>query len=360
MELSFKPFNHQTEFPGQRKLFTECFPETVGKPAESGEHYHWKFHSVNHKPPSYEYGAYLEDELIGYYASVPYRYNSEKSVYTAGMVCDVMTGVKARGKGVFTKLGIYSLDQMRLAGLDFTTGYPIRPEVIPGHIKAGWKIVTKMPIYIKVLKSNSILKSRKLGFLSPVGNVGVLIYNSFLSIFSAGKNYRTEILLSDEFFKINDEYEIFLHKWLKSVKYGLIKDKSFLQWRLGAPSAEYMFLISRDKKGQIVGLAIARKTELEKIPALAILDLMILPGHRNVFGSISRSLTQLAKVEKCEIIATMIQTMWAKKYALKSSGFLKSPFVFSLIVKKLNIHIHDSELFEPQNWHVMWIDSDDL
>lgn len=359
MELSFKPFDHQSEFTDQRKLFTECFPETVGKPAETREHYIWKFHSVKHEPPSYEYGAYLENELIGYYASVPYRYNYGKTIYKAGMVCDVMTGVKARGKGVFTKLGIYSLDQMRLAGLDFTTGYPIRPEVIPGHIKAGWKIVTKMPIFIKVLKTNSLLKSKKLGFLAPVGNFGAIVYNSILSVFSAG-NYKAQVLQPDQFFSHFSEYEDFLQKWLQSVNYGLVKDRAYLEWRLGAPDTDYRFVVVRDQQDRMVGLVIARKTVLEKIPALALLDIMTLPGHNRAFKKASQMLGYLAVTMKCEIIATMIQSIWAKKYSLISSGFIKSPFVFSLIIKKLNVHIHDSELFDPQHWHVMWIDSDDL
>lgn len=360
MELNFKPFDHNTGFADQRKLFFECFPENTGKPSGSTEHYQWKFHSVKQEPASYEYGAWLGEDMTGYYAAVPYKYNFGKNTYTAGMVCDVMTGVKARGKGVFTKLGIYALDQMRLAGLDFTTGYPIRPEVIPGHIKAGWKIVTTMPIYIKVLKTNSILKSKKIGFLSPAGNLGAFLYNQAISAFSGGSGYQIELLNTGQFLSLGDEYAAFLKKWLKSVNYGLVKDVEFLKWRLGAPAAEYQFAVARDSQNQWVGVCITRKTELEKIPALALMDIMILPGHRKVFKKITRTLSRLARSEKCEIIAGMIQTLWARNYCMKSSGFIKSPFIFSLIVKKLNIHIHDSDLFAPGNWHVMWIDSDDL
>jgi hypothetical protein len=41
-------------------------------------------------------------------------------------------------------------------------------------------------------------------------------------------------------------------------------------------------------------------------------------------------------------------------------GYLKSPQVFSLIVKKLNGALDDSSLYEAGQWHTMWIDSDDL
>jgi hypothetical protein len=56
----------------------------------------------------------------------------------------------------------------------------------------------------------------------------------------------------------------------------------------------------------------------------------------------------------------MMHTRWAQEYGLGSMGYLKSPFVFSLIVKKLNDTLADSSLYEIDRWHTMWIDSDDL
>jgi hypothetical protein len=37
------------------------------------------------------------------------------------------------------------------------TGYPIRPEVIPGHLKVGWSIVAKLPVYVKVVRTDALL-----------------------------------------------------------------------------------------------------------------------------------------------------------------------------------------------------------
>lgn len=118
--MEFKPFDYQVELVPQRALFCECFPETIGQPVTSTEHYHWKFQNGVGEPSSYEYGAYENDELIGYYAAISYPYIIDGQNITAGMVCDVMTGVKARGKGVFTRLGVYSTDQLKENGVDFS------------------------------------------------------------------------------------------------------------------------------------------------------------------------------------------------------------------------------------------------
>ena len=78
------------------------------------------------------------------------------------MVCDVMIGTAARGKGVFTNLGKYSINQLRLEAVDFTTGNPIRSEVIPGHKKVGWESPFELPMYGKFISFNSFLNSTKL------------------------------------------------------------------------------------------------------------------------------------------------------------------------------------------------------
>jgi Acetyltransferase (GNAT) domain len=357
--LNLQPFDAKTGLRDQRRLFKDCFPETIGQPAEREEHYLWKFHSFPRRPPSYEYGAYLGEDLIGYYAAIPFSYVVEGRELSAAMVCDVMTGTRARGKGVFTRLGAYSLEQMKSAGLDFTTGYPIRPEVLPGHLKVGWKVVGGMPIYLKVLKSQSILRQKKLGFLSPVANAGAAVFNYCHSLKAAGKEYSLSTLSVEELLR-DDSYPPFLRKWMSGIANALRKDRDFLKWRLGAPAAAYYVFVVRIGSGDIAALSIARDTVLEKIPALALLDLMILPGHERAIRALDRAWRDHASRSGSEVIATMMAPQWARRYGLGSMAFLKSPFVFSLIVRKFNPSVDDRLLFDPARWHTMWIDSDDL
>jgi hypothetical protein len=148
MAITYQLFDHTKDLARQRALFCESFPENVGTSSESNAHYFWKFHSFPGALKSYEFGAYAENELIGYYAAIPYRYEISGEVKSCGMVCDVMTHPKMRGQGVFAGIGNFSTQSMKEAGVDFTTGYPIRPGVIPGHLKVGWKIIFDLPMYI--------------------------------------------------------------------------------------------------------------------------------------------------------------------------------------------------------------------
>ncbi len=358
-ELRFKAFEASTELPEQRALFLDCFPENLGQTAAGEPHYAWKFQSYPAKRASYEYEARLADDLIGYYAAIPYPYRLQGREAVAGMVCDVMTGSKARGKGVFTKLGSYALGEMKQASLDFTTGYPIRPEVIPGHLKVGWKVVQKMPIYIKVVRTRGVLQLGKAGFLAPLGDLVARGLNRLPDLVRSRSEYDVQAMTVAEFLA-DDAYPVFLESWLATVPNGLVKSREFLRWRLGAPATEYRVFVAKDRAAQMVAVCISRNTVLREISTLALLDLMILPGHRRAFHQVDRSVQQHAVQSGAELIATMIHPDWARRYGLWMRGYLPSPFVFSLIVRKLNDALPDQSLFEPSRWHTMWVDSDDL
>jgi hypothetical protein len=357
MELSFSKFDHHKNLKGQRELFRECFPETIGTSVEKDSHYFWKFHAFPGKEKSYEYAAWVGGDMVGYYAAIPYRYRCGDKMFTAGMVCDVMTGLKARGKGVFTRLGHYSTDAMQQEGLDFVTGYPIRPEVIPGHLKVNWKIAFKMPIYIRFLKTNSVLKKYKAGFLSRIVNVGLLLFDRVF-VARHSREYTLDVHDKTAFFKLKD-YEQFFEQWQSEIGNPLQKTMDFMRWRLGAPGTSYQIITAR-KDGKLVGMAIVRKSEMEQIPVIAILDLMVLPGNEKCISGINHEFRLLAETEKAEAVVAMMGKLWSSKYRMMKHGFLKSPYVFSLIIKNLNKQVDDGLLYDESRWHLMWIDSDDL
>jgi hypothetical protein len=360
MEIELEKFEKEISLYQQRELFKECFPETVGTPVISQEHYLWKFHSYPGSPPSYEYEAQMGKDIIGYYAAIPYRYNYFGKTITIGMVCDVMTGVKARGKGVFTKLGKYSTNQLKENNIALTTGYPIRKEVIPGHLKVGWEIQFELPLYIKFLKMNSLLKSKKLSTLAPIANLGVITYRGILRLLQLpnDKELKASIYSEKEIEKIGGLDE-FLAAWQQEVPISLIKDVNFLKWRLGGPGKSYFINVVKNKN-EILGVSICRKILKDNVPSLGILDFMVLNNNKKVINILHRSLTKLAFENKIEAILCMTSEFIKRKYKFFSNGFIKSPFKFFLIIKKLDDTINGDKFKDTQNWHLMWIDSDDL
>ncbi|UZJ38153.1 GNAT family N-acetyltransferase [Prosthecochloris sp. SCSIO W1103] len=362
MEIKIEEFNSTNDLSKQRNLFNECFPENLGTSVQTIDHYKWKFKSFPAKIPSYEYIARLDDEIIGYYAALPYEYIIDGRHVKAAIVCDVMTGIKARGKGVFTKLGKYSTNRFKEEGLAFSTGYPIRPEVLPGHKKSGWLFPFKIPMYGKFIKMNSFFHSKNKQYLIPYANLVLFFYEFFLDLlsFSLSKPIGVSIsnYLSTDVKKIEGLEDFFLN-WKKENLISLNKNIDFLNWRLGAPEKEYQIVILRvDEK--VVGYSVFRKVIKEGVPCVGVLDFILLNGYEKWSSFLLLEIEKYAKKNSAELILFMIMKSLAKKYGLFMSGYLKTPFFFSFIIKQFDESIDKKILLDEQNWNLMWIDSDDL
>lgn len=354
MELSFSHFDYKINLVQQRELFKDCFPETNGETIQGKAHYIWKFHSFPSDIKSWEYASYIEKDMVGYYAAIPYQYKIGNKTTPVGMVCDVMTSSKYRGRGIFTKMGIYSTRELATQ-IPFSMGYPIRKEVIPGHLKVGWRIPFNMPLYMKFIRLDSLLKDKNLGFVAPFANIFVSMYN-YLRRSRISKQYSSQLYTD-----INDVegYNSFVEEWSKSVRNTLVKDLSFAQWRYSAPKRNYKFL-SIFSNEKMVGFVSFRYIIKKGVPSYGLLDYMVLSGYEDCSGTINAILVNCAKKDKVETIMTMMSKSSASTYQLSKNGYFKSPFVFSLIIKNLTNEFSDGELFKEENWHLMWVDSDDL
>jgi hypothetical protein len=355
MELSFAPFDFTENLAEQRVLFKDCFPETNGEAVQREAHYLWKFHSFPNEVTSWEYAAFLGSEMVGYYAAIPYRYKIGNKITSVAMVCDVMTSSKHRGKGIFTRMGTYSTGVLS-SEVPFTIGYPIRKEVIPGHLKVGWKIPFSLPLYMKFIRLDALLNTKNMGFLIPLANVFIDIYNC---VVKTKLNRKYSFTLSTNIKDVQD-YDAFAKEWCASVPNVLIKDLPFALWRYSAPERNYKFLSIKGIKGKMIGFVSFRNIIKEEVPSYGILDYMVLPGYEDCHGFINKVLADSAKKEKVETIMTMMSKKSASEYQLCKNGFFKSPFVFQLILKNLTKEFNDEELFNEKNWHLMWVDSDDL
>jgi hypothetical protein len=360
MLIDFKKFDHKNSLNDQRILFKECFPECIDTPVISEDHYFWKFHSKRSNLFSQEFIASSTNNILGYYAAIPYTYNFKDRLLNVAMVCDVMTSVKTRGKGVFTKLGKYSTTEMSKNGFDLTSGFPIRDEVLPGHIKAGWQINFDLPLYGKFINFKTFLKKRKLSYLVPIFNFILNFYSKLLNILFISKNNNLFVeCYSSDFLNNIKNLDDFYFNWSKEIPISLLKNNNFLNWRLGAPDKSYYFLTLNDGNN-IVGTLIAREVLKEGIPCLGVLDICILKNYYKYSNMLISKLNKIVIENKLELILIMISKYWFDKYNLSKNAFIRTPFKFRFITKNLSNIINDHDLKNEENWHLMWIDSDDL
>ena len=277
---------------------------------------------------------------------------------TAGMVCDVMTSSAARGRGVFTELGRYSLSRMHDSPLDFVTGYPIRPEVMGGHLRVGWKVAFELPMYLRPLRSEALLASRGVGMMAPIANVGVRAFAAITSGRTRRGGFDCEVGAPAELVG-RPEFATFLARWSGSVANHLVKTPSFYAWRLGAPGTRYTVVQVR-RGERVVAAAIGRAAELQGIPSFALLDLMFLEEERDALATLYGEVDRVARDLGVEAIVTMMSRHQARRHHLRRFGFLRSPFAFTLIIRSVSDSLDVESICAEADWHLMWIDSDDL
>jgi len=361
LSLEFSPFDANQDLEKQRSLFLDAFPENAGSIVAEERFYRWKFHSYpDAARTAYEYQARDGEDILGYYAAIPYRYHLEGQEVCVAMVCDVMTHSLARGKGVFTKLGRYATNQMAEAGLAISLGYPIRPEVLPGHLKVGWRVIQELPIYIRPLRGAPFAKSLNLPWLAMPASAGVAIYSLVFAGLAAVraplrgakicKGTITDLTAHVGFGELQ-------RRWSEPLALSLKKDPPFMLWRFAAPGAVYtsVWVESGD---MLLGYAITRVTQLKGIPTMAILDLAIDPASPpSTVEAILQTVERDARASGLAALTAMMSRYWAKKMRLINCGYLPSPHVFKLIGKDLNGTIPP---LPEHTINTMWIDSDDL
>ncbi len=344
----------------RQQLFGRAFPETKGTAIESLEHYRWKFHSKSDtEQTSYEYVLKEKVDMVGYYAAIPYVYSFFRKKMIAGMVCDVMTDPVHQGKGIFTKLGRYATDDLEKIGLDITTGYPVRPEVIPGHLKVGWKVLFQLPLWVRLCgtKTLPILKALPMIFHHLSRSLIEAMFYIF-ELFSSERNFSIQ-----EYQSISDlpksDYDFFLQRWMSQQSIALNKEYDFLKWRLNAPQSQYRLLAVKSNS-EIVTLLILRAVVLKRVRTLAILDWMQDANVKIPAKLISKKLRVISRELDTDLIALMVNPHLSKRLNLFLKGFFRIPISFTFILKNLSKLFQDNKLFDEKNWHLMWIDSDDL
>lgn len=336
-------------------LFSECFPETSGTSLQTPEHYQWKFGPAGKFRSCCEYATWDTGELIGYYAALPFTFTLGGSTAVCGLVCDVMTHTRARGKGVFTALGRYATSAMGEDGIDFVIGYPIRPEVIPGHLKVGWEVAFPLPVYALVLDPGPVLAQRGLNWLAGPARVVLDAWQK--TAMMLGKR---DLNISEDdpgtFFSY-PEFGSFYQLWASEQTNYMQREPAFWRWRLAAPAAQFTLLVARSGS-QVVGIAVARRTTVQGLAVLAVADLMWLNAHARGITAMHAALMREGRRQSVSAVAIMCTEGTAKRLRLPRNGYLRTPVEFKLILKWLASRPRPANFLEMSAWHVTWLDTD--
>lgn len=359
------PWTLREAGPADRDGILECRAAAfAGEDLEKGDRDYWRWEFLdNHAGPARIFVAEHNGAIVGHYAVIPQRFLLDGRPLRGSIVVDVMTHPDYRNQGMFTALGRHALAACSSApGLEFTTGYPIRPEVMPGHLKTGWRPRFKIGTYAAPIAGGALLRARA-PRLARIPGLGALLALPFrlwtrLHLLGAGpwsvrRSTHADVPLLDglwERFRAAAPPRCVVQE----------RTGAYLTWRFDQnPGRAYMYHLALDGAGALAGFLVTRVAPLLGVPTLILVDALALPGAGlALFRLLAADARRRARELGCALMATMVtrpDPLFPDPIRL---GLLPTPYRFTFITRELagGTEIQDDTL----RWHLMWADTDDV
>jgi hypothetical protein len=307
IELDFLPNKSIEAFA---KSYAMSFPELKLTESELMDFLNRKFQLLENTD-THNIAALITDDGVfaSGYGIVRNRYAQGVQNINVGLVCDVFTNAIFRKMGLFKKVSLLAIEREQSAATNFLIGFPIRDEVMPGHLSVGWKHLFDMPLWWGLPRIGTLRNVTKTPDVSAV---------------------------------MFDPHE-------KGIAIKVSDD--FLKWRFSLFKVDYYMISVPDSRD----FAIVRKSKLRNIPFTCII-FMQSTNNKN-----ARILVRKIRNLSLRLGTVGVIGCWNHSYAedlnLKSSGLRQSSMSQKVIVRELDNFRCPSE---EKSYRLSWMDSDTL
>lgn len=300
-------------------------------------------------------------KIVGHYAILPQRFIINGTEQIVGLVVDVMTHSAYRYQGMFTRLGRAALDGAGDDGIPFCTGFPMEGStasiVLPGHFKVGWFVAFTIPVFVRPLNFEAILKSiLKNRKLAKLGRLLRPLYERLQSLRGSPSFNGLEFKITTSFPK---EITGFWNR--VSQDYGVIgvRDYNYLNYRFsGVPGRDYLILIAM-RKSRIIGYIILREMQRMGLDFGLIVDVLTDRRDKHTRRALFAKAIEYFKKQSADLIGCMIQNQEYQQ-DLKALGFLASPEKYFFIIHLNTEQFDRKTVSNPEKWFLSWGDLDTI
>jgi CheY-like chemotaxis protein len=237
------------------------------------------------------------------------------------------------------------MQRLESTPVDAVTGYPIRADVMPGHLKVGWSAHFRMPVY--VMATGAAVPG------SRAQSVAGLAGSTAPRLLGAGGHATVSEVGVEELAGVAAGLQAAAAASGTSIA---LRDASFLRWRLARPGASYVCAVADGRRGR--AFAIARETHLRDVPALALLDLM--SDDAGATRALLRWLRRRAHHSGLPVLAFCANSATARRLALGRLGLVRSPVTFRFIARPTGPDLVAGDFERDAAWHLTWLDADTL
>ena len=343
MKLEFKIFQVDRDIGVLQRLLGKAFPEADFDSTFSKEALNWKYSTASKKETCFL--GFFNDEPASFYGVLPRIYTSGGNEHTVGLVVDVLTSPEFQGKGLFVQSGQHVLSCLEQTSVDSVIGFPIRPEVLPGHLKVGWDVQFSLPVFVYPVGLDDAV-----GFKKKTLGIVFRVFAFFLQFFRKSSNRNARVLDIQTFLNDPEVAKFYRRTWNSKIAL-LKKDTEFLQWRLSRPNAEYFCFTHGEVT--VNACAIVRVLEMNGFKTAAIVDI---DAETDVYGrAIAENIINFAREQRVDLIGVCMNPSLFKKLGLRRLGFVASHSKFKVITRSTG---ENNVSFDERNSQITWLDSD--
>ena len=251
----------------------------------------------------------MDGRVASGYGIIRNKYSNYGKEISVGLICDVFTDPDFRKMGLFKKVSLLAIKRESLSETKFLIGFPIRNEVMPGHLSVGWRYIFDMHIWWAFPRIGSY------------------------------KNISKNPDLDATMFSAQDR------------KISILPSSEYLDWRFSLFEVDYYLI----RVSNSADFAIVRKSRIKRLPFTCIIFIQTtsIENSRNIVNKIRNFSLRLGTLG--------VIGCWNDSYAddlfLKTSGLNQSTKVQKVIIRELNSFECPNDECE---YRLSWLDSDTL
>ncbi len=263
---------------------------------------------------------------------------------------DTMTEPAFRGRGIFKRLAMLSLEEGKRKGVPLYYGFPNKNSYKGYVSRFGWAEVGKVWRLIKVLDLPQALQAR---LASPrlCCLIGALA-SPFLRLYFWGREKAGPYVLK-RVERFGPEMDEFWEKARDRFPFMIERTSAYLNWRyLDHPSAGYeAFYLTRKDDRQILGMTVVRTVDLQY--RLASIGELFTLGWNPVLAAFLLGLIlSYLKAKKVGIVASWLLPHSPFLPAYRDAGFRLRSKHQPLIAVSPDQSIPHNDLASLENWYI--------
>ncbi|MGH4120736.1 GNAT family N-acetyltransferase [Clostridium sp.] len=339
-EFSYRKYIN-SDFSSYCDLFQNVYSHEI-----NSEFFKWK-HNLNgsiNKEPFIYLVFNKTGNLIGANSFFKSKFKKNNKIYTAIQSGDTMVHMDYRGKGIFKKIIVFAMEDLKNYGFDFIFGFA-NNNSHPGFIKLGFKSMYKVNNYLKILNYELIFKN-KLRRIPFGGLMGKSIDN-FKKNVEFNSKYSVMMTTS-----ITEEMISFISSNMNN-ELGQIKDEALLNWKyVNNPKPNYEMLIIK-KNSIIEGVFIVR-IEKDAMKSVTVMEYFI--KNNEDVHKILKAVIQYYRNENMGYLRSWELGSSVYKDALSKNHLIKKNLEIYFIAKLINESA--TEVLDLNLWHIVNGDAD--